>query len=91
MIGNATSSSWIPRQYGVPSIQKFCAKLPSGCCVHARYTSARSAVARLSHTPAARVADCTMSRVHTRWYPPRSSSPFDAPHGIDADAINAPE
>ena len=32
-----------------------------------------------------------MSRVHTRWYPPRSSSPFASPHGILIEAISAPE
>ena len=35
-IGNATSSSWIPRQYGSPSIQKFWENPPSACWLTAR-------------------------------------------------------
>ncbi len=54
-------------------------------------TPAPAAPSRSCPHASSAVADCTISRVHTRWYPPRSSSPFAMPHGIEADAINAPE
>ena len=90
MMGNATSSSCTPDQYGRPSTQKFCANPPSGCCVHARYTR-RGGLFRRGRRPAARSpsAPCRASTPgDTR---PGRRRPSHCPHGIDADATNAPE
>jgi glucoamylase len=78
-----------PCQYGLPSSHMFCDQCPSGSCVTCRYRSTRltCSCAPMAMNPP---AISTRSRGQTRWYPPRSSSGFDDPHGMERLAMIPP-